>query len=481
MKGMQAGMLFNSLTFLVFFLLVLGVHSTASSWRGRKSFLLVASYLFYAAWNPPFVLLLWISTLLDWFVAKSLADEEAPGRRRVLLCLSLAGNLGLLGYFKYGGFVLENFIALLHAAGIPYEAAAPSIILPVGISFYTFQTLSYTLDVYLRRSRPAGSFLDFALYVTFFPQLVAGPIVRAGEFLPQCREPRRATRDQLGWGLYFMTLGLFQKVVLADSLLSSSADTVFGFHEGPVHLLDAWVGLFAFSAQIFCDFAGYSTAAIGVALCLGFILPDNFRSPYAAVGFSDFWNRWHMTLSSWLRDYLYISLGGNRKGRGRTVANLFITMFFGGLWHGASWTFVAWGLLHGFYLSAEHLLRQWFGGHRWAATALSRFVWGLLTFILVCLGWVFFRASDFASAWQLFGSLFGGHAAGAELLSTREMIQVAGVLLGLLGAHVFLRERRLEHAMESFPAAFVVMIWVVMLAGLILTQGGANAFIYFQF
>lgn len=474
-------MLFNSLTFIVFFLVVLVVHGTVSSWRARKLFLLVASYLFYAAWNPPFVLLLWFSTALDWYVTRALVRTDLPGRRRLLLGLSLAGNLGLLGYFKYGGFILENFVSLINRAGIPFEAAAPGIVLPVGISFYTFQTLSYTLDVYLGRGKPSGSFLDFALYVTFFPQLVAGPIVRAGEFLPQCQEPHRATRDQLGWGLYFITLGLFQKVVLADGLLSSSADTVFGFAGGAVHPLDAWLGLFAFSAQIFCDFAGYSTAAIGVALCLGFILPDNFRSPYAAVGFSDFWNRWHMTLSSWLRDYLYISLGGNRKGRARTVVNLFLTMFLGGLWHGASWTFVAWGLLHGFYLSAEHLLKQWLGGHRWATTPASRFVWGLLTFLLVCLGWVFFRASDFSSAGLLFGSLFGLHQGGAELLSTREMLQVALVLPGLLGAHIYLREKRLEHAMEAFPRAYVVSIWVAMLAGLILMQGGANAFIYFQF
>ncbi len=474
-------MLFNSLTFIVFFIVVLGLHYTIRSWTARKSVLLIASYIFYAAWNPPFVVLLWISTLIDWFVAKALVKEEGLARRRMLLTISLAGNLGLLGFFKYGGFLLENFIELTQWAGIPFEAAAPSIILPIGISFYTFQTLSYTLDVYFRKAQPSKSFLDFALYVTFFPQLVAGPIVRAAEFLPQCAEPKRATRDQLGWGLYFITLGLFQKVVLADGFLSSAADTVFDFKDGTIFILDAWLGLLAFSAQIFCDFAGYSTCAIGVALCLGFVLPDNFRSPYAAIGLSDFWRRWHMSLSSWLRDYLYIPLGGNRKGTLRTLVNLMATMFLGGLWHGASWTFVAWGMLHGFYLVVEHLLRQIFGSHHWTKIPVARVGLGLLTFLLVTLAWVFFRSSDFPSAWSLLGSLFDWNAGGAQILSTLEMIKVSVVTVGILGTHWYLHEKRLEHAIQDFPAWFIISIWVTMLCGLILMQGGANAFIYFQF
>lgn len=232
-------MLFNSLTFIVFFIIVLGLHYTIRSWRTQKSVLLIASYIFYAAWNPPFVILLWISTLADWYIAKALEEQEAPGKRRVLLTLSLAVNLGLLGFFKYGEFVLDNFIKLVHLAGIDFNPVAPSIILPVGISFYTFQTLSYTLDVYFRKSKRCQSFLDYALYVTFFPQLVAGPIVRATEFLPQCLQPKRATRDQFGWGLYFITLGLFQKVVLADTLLASTADTIFKVKNDPVFFLDA--------------------------------------------------------------------------------------------------------------------------------------------------------------------------------------------------------------------------------------------------
>jgi alginate O-acetyltransferase complex protein AlgI len=474
-------MLFNSLTFIVFFAIVFGLHYTIQSWRAQKSILLIASYLFYAAWNPPFVILLWISTLVDWYVAKALEAQDAPAKRRALLTLSLAVNLGLLGFFKYGEFLLENFIEVVQLAGLEFHPAAPSIILPVGISFYTFQTLSYTLDVYFRKSKRCQSFLDFALYVTFFPQLVAGPIVRASEFLPQCLKPKRATRDQFGWGLYFMTLGLFQKVVLADGLLASTADTVFKVKEGSVFILDAWLGVFAFSAQIFFDFAGYSTCAIGVALCLGFILPDNFRSPYAAIGFSDFWRRWHITLSSWLRDYLYIPLGGNRKGAARTLVNIMITMFLGGLWHGASWTFVVWGLLHGFYLVVEHLLRQNFPDVAWVKTGLGRFGLGILTFLLISLAWVFFRSSDFSTAWLLLGSLFDFGGNGAQLLLTREILQVVLVVGSLLATHWYLHEKRLEHAMQNLPAWWVVVIWSIMLCGLILTQGGGNAFIYFQF
>ena len=229
------------------------------------------------------------------------------------MLLSVIANLGMLGFFKYGQFLLDNFTALMAAIGIAYHPAHYDIVLPVGISFYTFATMSYTLDVYLRRALPAQNLLDYALFVTFFPHLVAGPIMRPTELVPQFAEPRRASAQQLRFGLALMTLGLFNKVVLADSFLSHVAERVYDGDKIP-GALDAWAGTLAFSGQIFCDFAGYSTTAIGAALCLGFAMPDNFRFPYAAVGFSDFWRRWHITLSSWLRDYLYIPLGGNRHG-----------------------------------------------------------------------------------------------------------------------------------------------------------------------
>jgi alginate O-acetyltransferase complex protein AlgI len=326
-------MLFNSLTFVVFFAAVLLAYRVLGNWNAKKAMLLVASYVFYGAWNPPFVALLAISTLVDWFVAKHMALEEDVHIRRRLLVISLLVNLGFLGFFKYGGFLLENFVALMASFGVDYKPAAPSIVLPVGISFYTFQTLSYTLDIYRRRLKPARSFLDFALFVSFFPQLVAGPIVRAADFLPQCVDERRTEARAFGWGLFLMTLGLFEKVVLADGLLAGTADSVFG-SPGPASALDTWLGSVAFAGQIFCDFAGYSTCAIGAALCLGFHLPTNFRFPYGAVGFRDFWRRWHISLSTWLRDYLYIPLGGSRNGRWRTLIALMLTMLLGGFLHG---------------------------------------------------------------------------------------------------------------------------------------------------
>jgi alginate O-acetyltransferase complex protein AlgI len=290
--------------------------------------LLIASYLFYAAWNPPFVLLLWFSTLADWILAKRIQTSVSTSSRRLYLALSLVANLGMLGFFRYTTFAVDNTVALLDLFGIPVQLAAPDIVLPIGISFYTFQTLSYTIDVYRRQAKPWTSFLDYALYVTFFPQLVAGPIVRAFEFLPQCLEPRRATGRELSWGLMLLTVGLFEKVVVADTLLGPIADAVYQPQVVPSTLM-AWVGTLAFAGQIFGDFAGYSTCAIGVAMCLGFSLPNNFRFPYASTGFSDFWRRWHVSLSTWLRDYVYISFGGNQIGELRTYINLMLTMLLG--------------------------------------------------------------------------------------------------------------------------------------------------------
>jgi D-alanyl-lipoteichoic acid acyltransferase DltB (MBOAT superfamily) len=342
-------MLFNSYTFLMFFVVVLAGYYLTRSWKVRKGILLVASYVFYAAWNPPFVVLLWLSTVVDWLAAKGIHASVSPRRRRLLMAVSLMANFGLLGYFKYAGFMVDNFLLLARALGLHVSLASPNVILPVGISFYTFQTLSYVLDVYRRKIVPERSFLDYALYVTFFPQLVAGPIIRAEDFLPQCTQPKACSGNDLGWGLSLMLLGLFEKVAIADGILAPIVESVYDTVGRP-DFISAWCGTFAFAGQIFLDFAGYSLVAIGSALCLGFTIQDNFRFPYAAVGFSDFWARWHMSLSSWLRDYLYIPLGGSRKGPFRTFASLMITMLLGGLWHGASWTFVIWGGLHGLYL-----------------------------------------------------------------------------------------------------------------------------------
>jgi alginate O-acetyltransferase complex protein AlgI len=290
-------LVFNTLTFAAFFALVLLLHALPLPRTTRKINLLIASYVFYSAWNPPFVILLWISTVVDWYAAKGLVHAEHPVTRRAWMLLSVIANLGMLLYFKHGVFLLKNFAALMSLAGVEYHPPAIDIVLPVGISFYTFATMSYTLDIYLRRALPARNFLDYALFVTFFSHLVAGPIMRPTELVPQFEHPHRATGDMLRFGLALMTLGLFQKVVLADTLLSGAVERVYDATHAP-GILDAWIGTLDFSGQIFCDFACYSTTAIGAALCLGFAMPGNFRFPYAAVGISDFWRRWHVTLSS---------------------------------------------------------------------------------------------------------------------------------------------------------------------------------------
>lgn len=473
-------MLFNSLTFFVFFAVVLALHNAPLAWKTKKTNLLIASYLFYAAWNPPFVILLWLSTVVDWHVAKRLFVAEAQSRRRALLALSVIVNLGLLGYFKYGEFLLQDFVSLAALAGVEYQPPDWNIVLPVGISFYTFQTMAYSLDVYLRRAEPSKSFLDFALFVTFFPQLVAGPIVRPTHLLPQFESPHVATPKQLYWGLGLMTIGLFQKIVVADGLLAPVADAAFGAKD-ILHPLDAWLGTLAFSGQIFSDFAGYSTTAIGVSLALGFSLPDNFRFPYAAIGFSDFWRRWHISLSSWLRDYLYVPLGGNRKGNLRTYANLMTTMLLGGLWHGASWTFVVWGGLHGLYLAAERWLKAHLGGRAiWSRLPMHVFL-AVVTYFLVNITWVFFRARDFDTAWRMIVTMLTFDTDGRKVLPTVHIVETLLTIGAMLLVHWSMRERKLDEVVGRMPAWFTGVVWGALLTLIIITQGGSDAFIYFQF
>jgi len=471
-------LVFNTLTFIAFFAIVLALHSLPLPWTFRKVNLLLASYMFYAAWNPPFILLLWISTIVDWYAAQGLVRANRPASRRAWMLLSVIANLGMLLYFKYGTFLLDNFTALMATLGVHYEAPKSDIILPVGISFYTFATMSYTLDVYLRRALPARSFLDYALFVTFFPHLVAGPIMRPTELVPQFETPRRASREQLCFGLGLMTLGLFNKVVLADTFLAGAAERVFDRGHAP-GLLDAWTGTLAFSAQIFCDFAGYSTTAIGTALCLGFAMPDNFRFPYAAIGFSDFWRRWHITLSSWLRDYLYIPLGGNRHGPLRTHIALMTTMLLGGLWHGANWTFVVWGGLHGSYLIAERRLRTAFSSYR--PGLLGLFGIALLTYFLINITWVFFRAKDFLTAWVVLRGMAGFNAAAEPIVPTPYIVSTGIIVTALVATHWTMRERTLESMVARVPAPVIAGAWGLMAFAIVISQGSGNAFIYFQF
>ncbi|HMA49807.1 MAG TPA: MBOAT family protein [Magnetospirillaceae bacterium] len=471
-------MVFNSLAFIAFFAIVLVIHSLPLGWTNKKINLLLASYLFYAAWNPPFILLLWISTIVDWYAAQKLAHARRNASRHAWMLLSVIVNLGMLGYFKYGNFVLENFGMLVASFGIAYRPPHFDIVLPVGISFYTFATMSYTLDIYLRRAAPARNFLDYALFVTFFPHLVAGPIMRPTELVPQFETPRKATPEMLRFGLALMTLGLFQKVVLADTFLAPVVEAVYD-RDRIAGALDAWMATLAFSGQIFCDFAGYSTTAIGVAMCLGFAMPDNFRFPYAAIGFIDFWRRWHITLSSWLRDYLYIPLGGNRHGEARTYLALMVTMLLGGLWHGANWTFVAWGGLHGVYLVTERKLRSWARGYRPGPAAMASM--GLVTFALINVTWVFFRAKKFAIAWQILSGMFGAHPEAAPILSFMRIASVTLIVGGILCTHWALRNGTLEFAVGRTREILISGLLASMAFAVVAVQGEGNAFIYFQF
>ncbi|PYK39923.1 MAG: membrane-bound O-acyltransferase family protein [Verrucomicrobia bacterium] len=473
-------MLFNSLTFVVFFAVVVTAYWSVRSWNVRKNLLVVASYIFYGAWNPPFAALLFSTTAMDFWLGSRIAKAKGRHSRRMWLVASVCMNLSMLGFFKYGNFLLQNFQWLLAHFGVIYQPPHLDILLPVGISFYTFHSLSYTLDIYRGVLRPTKSLRDFILAVSFFPQLVAGPIVRAGDFLPQLVTPPGLRMGQFLWGLLLMTLGLFEKIVLADTMLSGSADRVFSY-AGPLVALDSWLGVMAFAGQIFFDFAGYSICAIGAALCLGFHLKDNFRFPYAAIGFSDFWRRWHISLSTFLRDYLYIPLGGNQVRPVRAAINLVIVMFLGGLWHGAAWTFVVWGLLHGSYLVIERVIRVFFEDAPWAKNFATKFLAGLATYTAVCIAWVFFRASDFTIATRMLRGMFGGHAHGDAILSGREMLQIGIVTACMILVHCSLRESNIETAVTRLPPWVVTAAWALMACTIILTQGNSNAFIYFQF
>jgi len=471
-------MLFNSLSFLVFLVMVLALYySGVLNWKNKKRMLLFTSYVFYGLWNPPLIILLWLSTLVDWVAGNKLSVEDHPRKRKLWLLLSMVVNLGFLGFFKYGNFLLENFTGLMGAIGLNYQAQPMNIILPMGISFYTFQTMSYTIDMYNRKAKPAKTFLDFSLYVTFFPQLVAGPIVRAGELIEQFYEEKRATAEQFIWGLFLFTLGLFQKVVLADTLLSETSDTIFN-QPAAVNFWDAWAGTLAFSGQIFFDFAGYSTCAIGIALMLGFTLPHNFLYPYGSIGFTDFWRRWHITLSTWLRDYLYIPLGGNRFGMVRMYVALMLTMLIGGLWHGAAWTFVFWGMLHGFYLVMERLFRKRAAIKitKWNAVFLA-----FLTFTLVNFTWVFFRARSFGTARHMIESMLFLNPGGMMVLEYADLLKVFGLTGLLFSVHFYMRHHTVKMVASSVPAWLFSMVWAILVFLIVIAQGSGEQFIYFQF
>ncbi|MGD2115647.1 MAG: MBOAT family O-acyltransferase [Acidobacteriota bacterium] len=474
-------MLFTEPVFFLFFAAVLAAAWGTRSNRSRKLCLLAASYLFYAAWDWRFLSLILISTLVDFGVGRGLASAHGPesGRRRALLVLSLVVNLGLLGVFKYYGFFVESAVGLLSALGLEPAARVPEIVLPVGISFYTFQTLSYTIDVYRGELEPVRSLSDFALFVAFFPQLVAGPIVRAASFLPQLE--RRPHLEDVAFRrhLTLFLIGFAKKACIADNL-APFVDAVYAAPQ-TFDALSAWTATALYAIQIYCDFSGYTDMAIACAGLLGYRLVKNFDFPYLARSVSEFWHRWHISLSTWLRDYLYIPLGGNRGTRLATHRNLMITMVLGGLWHGAAWTFVVWGALHGVALVAHREWRRRIAPRLPEALRLGVAAGALahaLTLGWVLLTWIFFRAQSFSDAATLARAFLTFQSPGPRSLDPALLLLPA--VLGL--AHWLSARRPLERSVERLPdwafagaygsaAAFVVFFLPLR----------SDPFIYFQF
>ncbi|QTN31998.1 MBOAT family protein [Akkermansiaceae bacterium] len=476
-------MLFNSYTFWIFFGLVALLYRFLDH-RRRNHLLLLASYVFYGYWDWRFLGLIAISTLIDFVAAQRIADAEGHARRRkAWLMVSISANLGLLGIFKYLGFFVTEFNTLMERIGLAGPLPGIDLILPVGISFYTFQTLSYTIDVYRGHTQPARGLMDFSLYVTFFPQLVAGPIERSSHLLPQVVNPRKPLDgERFREGLYYVLNGLFRKVVIADNM-ALIANHVFSQPPGELSGWQVMLGVYAFAFQIYGDFSGYSSIAQGTAKWLGFDLMDNFRNPYFAKSPQEFWQRWHISLSSWLRDYLYIPLGGNRNGTILTYRNLTLTMLLGGLWHGAAWTFVIWGAIHGLWLAAHRLAtsgrgrdgKAVRGGKPWALARM------LVTFHIVCLCWLFFRADSAGQAVSMLGQLsLGGWQWGAL---ENGIASLMALYLAPLLAYEFWCERKgdllaLTRAHWGWrAAAYLYILWMILFFGSPVQQ----EFIYFRF
>ena len=418
-------MVFSSLRFFVFLAAILGVMAIPMPHYRKKLVLCTASCLFYAAWDYRYLGLLLLISVIDYLCGARIASTDSDRLQRLWLAGSISSNLAILGYFKYANFFLANLNGLLRFTG--HEVGLLKMILPAGISFYTFKSMSYTIDVYRKRIPPCKSRLDYTMFVTFFPDLIAGPIVRASVFLPQNERPIGPTRERLMNGGSLFLIGMGKKLLVADQV-AVVADSVFA---APAQwsAATAWCGLIAYALQIYCDFSGYSDMAIGTAKMLGYDLPENFNMPYLASSAAEFWRRWHITLSEWLRDYLYIPLGGNRKGERRTYLNLLVTMLLGGLWHGASWNFVLWGFLHGAGLAVH---RMWRDYTRWQ---LPRAIGWPMTLGFVTLCWVPFRSPDWPTTIEMFRSLFGLGAGNNVwwplVLGTSVMLVVAGTFAGV--------------------------------------------------
>jgi len=480
-------MLFHSLGFAVFILVVFTLHwGFLSSTSKRSNLLLLASYFFYMSWNVKLASLLLLSTIIDYRIALALHEAEASSRRRLLLAISVISNLTILSLFKYNNFFVQSFTDILSLVGFHFSIAQLDIVLPIGISFFTFQSLGYTIDVYYGRIPPTRSFRDFALFVAYFPQLIAGPILRARDFLPQLQRNRLFSEADIAGGIDLFLLGLLKKVFVADRL-GTFVDPVFASpyaYDG----VTVWAAVVAYALQIYCDFSGYSDMARGLGKIFGFDIMINFRTPYLSRNISEFWRRWHISLSSWFRDNLFNPLGSYRGTRWSGYRNLFITMFLVGLWHGASWTFAAWGLYHCLLLVFRRIFLGLFW-IRYKRTGSSLEVWmeaflsRALVFVLVCIGWVLFRAQTFGDAGVLFAKMGGFYAGGERSIPFFFPFMVLVVFLSDLTAY-FLEKSKLEFAeIEKYVSpsakAFAYAFSIILL--LVFSPRGQNPFIYFQF
>jgi alginate O-acetyltransferase complex protein AlgI len=464
---------FPTIEFAVFFVAVFIL-----SWafmphpRAWRPFILVASYFFYGWVDWRWVLLLVSSSVINTVAARVIATSPSPRTRKRALIAAICFDIGLLCVFKYLGFFVTEVDDFLDSLGLGSPLPLVQIVLPIGISFFTFQAISYVVDVYRGDTR-AASLGDVAILQAFFPHLVAGPIVRANELLPQLRVPRDPRTVLAGPGLFLVAGGLVKKTVVADELARRVVDPVFNdptAHSGAEVLL----AIYGFAAQIYCDFSGYTDMAIGLALLLGYVLPQNFNRPYLALSLQDFWRRWHMTLSRWLRDYLYIPLGGNRHGSRRTYRNLMLTMLLGGLWHGAAWTFVIWGGIHGTALSVE----RW-GRERWVGFRLPAWLAWLVTFHVVCLAWVFFRSPDLSTAFEMLGQI---GASGPSPLVTVPVVflTVAAIALQALPSGWW-RQAEGWLVRQPVTAQGVAFGALLVVADAAVGQQGVAPFIYYQF
>jgi alginate O-acetyltransferase complex protein AlgI len=474
-------MIFTSFEYVIFFAVVLLVRGCIRDFNAEKWFLLAASYLFYMSWSIPFGLLILFTSLVDYFVGLGLGRIDDSRKRKILLVASIVANLGVLGFFKYTNFLLGNVWWGLNLLGLHFEQWHYDIILPAGVSFFTFQSMTYTIETYRGNIKPCHSPRDFLLFVAFFPQLLAGPINRAADLLPQFTNRLRATAADFEAGLVQFALGAVKKIVISDQI-GPNVDLIFsapGNYDGFTLLQ----GALGYAVQIYCDFSGYSDMAIGSARMMGFRFMENFQMPYSAVTITEFWRRWHISLSTWLRDYLYIPLGGNRKGTIRMYMNLMVTMLLGGLWHGASWNFVFWGGLHGVSLALHKAWTAWNPLASLNDRQPFHFVWTVvsrcLTLGVVVVGWIFFRAQSWAQATEYVGRLFTWSQGGTRLVSPLILLAIGGVIL----VHLVVKKDRLW-AQEIPERSLAIRILAYSCLVLLLACFGATdsaPFIYFQF